>query len=168
MPCKDAMVTSVISARTSQTVGDVLALFESHRIRGVPVLDENNKLVGLYNFNHMLLDLMPFPVDDKLKRFHSLDINLDHISDAAPWVTKQLGKLLDKKIKDVMVDKPHYVLPEASLREGIRQLAKYGSPVIVVKDKASMQPVGLISSQSVIKALQEIKGRMDTGKEVHE
>lgn len=159
MPCSKAMITNVITARPEQTVADALVLFDKHRIRAVPVVDKDNKLVGLYGFAHLLLDLMPFAVDedDKMKRMHGLDISLDALVESSSWLDEQMGDLLGKSLSEVMIKNPHHVLPDTGLHEGIRLLAKFGSPLPVVKSKSDHTLVGLISSQAMIKVLLMMK-----------
>jgi len=101
-------------------------------------------------------------VDEKLKRIHILDMNLDHIAGGKPWVERQLTKLLDKKMSDVMIKEPHYAHESTSLREGIRLLVKYGSPIVVVK-KDSMEVVGVVSSQSIVKDLRSLNVSVNKG-----
>jgi len=55
-----------------------------------------------------------------------------------------------------MVKNPKTVEADTPLREGVRLLVKYGSPLLVVNGK-TRDLVGLISSQTAIKRLLELK-----------
>ncbi|MCB1557222.1 MAG: CBS domain-containing protein [Alphaproteobacteria bacterium] len=169
MPCSDAMITEVVSARPDDTVADVLALFDKHGIRAVPVVDEKGYLVGVFNFVHLLTNILPVPVtlDNGLFRLRNMDISLDHISGTTPWVAKRLKIILPKKVEEVMIKNPRSVKPQTPLREGIRLMVKHGSPLPVVRDDSNFL-VGIISSQTAVKALLAIEKDMEDGKEVNE
>ena len=161
MACKDAMVTEVISVKRDTTVSDILQIFYNNRIRNVPVLEEDGVLAGVISFRRLLAHLLPVPVKigEDLKRFKHLSINLDHLAGQAPWVTRRLGDLLYKTAEDVMFENPEVVHPETTLREGIRKLYEFESPLPVVEEGTG-KLCGLISSQSAIQALFEIRNEI--------
>lgn len=170
MPCQDAMITDVITARPDQTVAEVLAIFYENQIRAVPVVDDQNRVIGLFNFTHLMENILPVPSaddDEKLGRMRNMEISLDYLSDTSPWVAKRLSHELPKKMTDVMIKNIHTVHPGTPLSEGIRLLVKYGSPLSVVKDD-SKELAGLISSQTALAALYKISERLDKGEEVSE
>ncbi|MEC7703604.1 MAG: CBS domain-containing protein, partial [Pseudomonadota bacterium] len=72
MPCRNAMITDVISCRPNDTVKDVMAVMEENKIRHVPVIDENNVLIGMFGYSHLLKDLLPVSVkmEDGLQRLN--------------------------------------------------------------------------------------------------
>lgn len=170
MPCNDAMFTDVVTVTPDQTVGEALELFQQHGIRAVPVVDADKTLVGVYSFSALLLSLLPMPdaFGDGFYGMRTLDISLDHLAGSAPWVARRLKNVMAKPIKDVMVSKPACVVEDTPLREGIRLMVKYGSPLPVVNNKEERKLVGLISSQTTIKALLEIAEHVKKGKEVQE
>ncbi|MCB1721053.1 MAG: CBS domain-containing protein [Rhodospirillales bacterium] len=170
MPCNDAMITDVITARPGQTVAEVLELFSKHNIRSLPIVDEKNSVVGLFSFSHLLYSLLPVPatMGDHMVRLKHMDISLDHLLGASPWVAKRLNIILPKTMEEVMLKHPVCVRADSPLREGIRLMVKYDSPLPVVDHDNTRKLVGLISSQSVLKALMKIASHLEQGKEVHE
>lgn len=158
MPCIDAMITEIISIRPDNTVSEILALFDKHGIRAVPVLGEDDKVVGKISFADILNRILPVPVtlEGSLRRLPRMDISLAHISGGTPWVTKRLHRLLPRTAAEIMVKEPRTVNPETPLREGVRLLSKYGSPILVVEEDSG-KLAGLISSQTVIKRLLELE-----------
>lgn len=169
MPCKDAMITNVVTIGPNETVADALAKFDDHAIRCLPVIDEKNQLLGLLNFQTVLQNILPIPVtlDGGIARLKHLDLSLDHIVGVTPWVAKRLGILMPKRVSDVMVKKPVTVKAETPLREGVRLLVKNGSPVPVVAEDGTTL-VGIISSQAAVSTLVKIHKDMEAGKVVHE
>ncbi len=169
MPCRDAMTVDVITASPEQTVADAMNLFHKHNIRSVPIVDENNVVIGVFSFSHLLRELLPASVtlDDETMHGHHMSINLDHIPEGASWVAKRLKLYLPEKLEEIMIKAPKTVRPETRLSEGIRLLVKYGSPLPVVKDNDN-ELVGVISSQNILKSLQEITTQINNGDEVDE
>jgi len=170
MPCQDAMITDVITARPDQTVAEVLAIFYKNKIRAVPVVDDQHRVIGLFNFTHLMENILPVPPaedDEKLGRMKNMEISLDYFSDMSPWVAKRLHNEMPKKLADVMIKNIHMIHPETPLSEGIRLLVKYGSPLPVVKDNSHVL-VGLISSQTAVTALYKISELLEKGAEITE
>lgn len=153
MSCEEAMVTNVISITQDKTVADALALFEEHSIRGVPVLNGGDRLVGLFTIQHVLRRLLPEAAILKDQpRLRNVDVSLDNFHGSRALVAKRLKSQKERTIGEVMIV-PDTVLPDTPLREGIRLLEKYGSPIPVVEDKKTNKLVGVITSQSIIRQL---------------
>jgi len=174
MPCIDAMLKKekVITASPEQTVAETLELFEKNEIRSVPVVDANGELVGLFNFLHLLKSILPVPVtldgdNDTWLRLRHLEISLDHLAGSSPWVAQRLELLLPKKLETVMIKNPHFVHSETPLREGVRLITKYGSPLPVVNEETH-ELVGIVTSQKVVSSLAKIAKSVAEGNKVDE
>lgn len=170
MPCSEAMVDrKIISATPETTLEEAIELFDEHSIRSVPVIDSDGKLVGLFNFHHLLTTILPLPVSlgDDLKRLKGMDISLGHLVGQSEWLAGRLKNFLDCPLKDIMVTDPKFVHPETPLREGVRLLAQYCSPLPVTDEKTG-QLVGLISSQSAIRVLLKMKADLKRGRPVED
>lgn len=165
MPCKEAMIEKVISVGPDQTVGEALALFEKHKIRTVPVVDANHKLLGLFSFNQLLEALLPISFEedtDGLRHFKVVEVSLDYLGDSAPWLAHRLNMVIGRKVCDFMKEDIHPVRPDTPLREGIRLIVKHGSPLTVV-DNGKL--VGIITSQNVAKVVTDIATDMKKNSE---
>jgi CBS domain-containing protein len=161
MPCRDAMITDVITARADQTVADAVALFEKNKITSVPIIDDENKVIGVFSFTHLLENILPMSLavgngfNGPLARLKHMEISLDSLSEAKPWVAKRLILELPKKLQGTMIQSPAMVRPDTPLREGIRKLVKYGSPLVVVKDDSNTLE-GLITYHKTLLALNNL------------
>lgn len=157
MPCQDLMITNVITVRPDQTVGEAMEVFEMEHIRSVPVVDENNVLVGLFSLKVILENFLPVSavMEDGLQR-------LNFVVGAAPGIAKRLRKLKDKTISEVMQKDCLVTYGDTATWEAVRLMARYGSPIPVV-EKKSHKLIGLISSQSLLAGLRQILKDMDAG-----
>lgn len=170
MPCIDAMIKGeIITATPQTTVEDVIDLFDKHSIRSVPVVNEDGTLAGLFNFHQLLTTILPTSVDlgEGVRQLKNFDISLVHVSGQAAWLAGRLKDNLDKPLSDIMVTDPKFVHPETPLREGVRLLAQYCSP-LPVTDAKTGKLVGLISSQSALKALLKMKTDLKRGRPVED
>jgi len=156
------MITEVISARPDQTMADALEIFQQKKIRGMPVLDDDNHVIGIFNFHLLLRALLPAPAameDDDLMRLKHISLSLDHITGVTPWLERRLQNGLPRTLDTLMVRKFKTVRPDTPLREGVRLLVEYGSPIpVVVDDKNTI--AGIITSQSTIKAIQNLRAHI--------
>lgn len=160
MPCKNAMITKVISIRPDQTVGDALELFEKHQIRSVVVVNEEYSMLGLYNFHQLLEDLLPISFDegdDSIRHFKHTDVSLDYLGETAPWVAHRLNMIIGRPVKDFMKKDIKTVAPDTPLREAMRLIVLHDSPLPVIEDKRLL---GIVTSQTIAKAIMDIAGEM--------
>jgi CBS domain-containing protein len=169
MPTKDAMLVNPIRGKMTDTVSETLEVFEKNSIKCIPVVDDNDIVVGLFNFRHLLMDLLPVALDhdDKVKRYKSVEISLDHLDGQAPWVARRLEIMLPKTLGEVMLKEPIMLHPDTPLREAIRLMVQHGSPLPVV-DQDTKKLLGVISSQCAISALLKMKTDMRRGKSTEE
>lgn len=150
MPCRNAMITDVISCRPDDTVGEVMAVMEEKRIRHVPVIDENNILIGMFGYSHLLKELLPVSVtmEDGLQR-------LNFVIGASPGVAKRLRKVYPNPVKEHLFKDVVVVAPDTPTWEATRLIVKYGSPLPVLEENSG-KFVGLISEQSIFRELLEV------------
>ncbi|MEM6781552.1 MAG: CBS domain-containing protein [Pseudomonadota bacterium] len=150
MPCKDVILPDPIVGRKGQTVQEILALLEEKHIRTVPILDDDNKLVGLFGYDQIMKGLLPVAVtmEDGLQ-------TLDFLVGAAPGVAKRLRKLYPKLVEDVANTNCHVVYSSTSTWEAVRLITKYGSPIPVIEEKTG-DFIGVISEQSLIEDFKKI------------
>lgn len=157
MFCRNALVPQVITAGPDQTIGDALGLLNKHGIRALPIVDAAGKLVGQFNFDLVLSNLLPGPVTVESHGLMDTNLRLDYLVDTEDHVARRLRELLPVKLGEVMSRETKTVYPQTPLWEGIRRLFQYGSPIPVV-DEDSRRLLGLLSVQSVMCELAKLVG----------
>jgi|TARA_R110002126_G_scaffold13118_2_gene56357 CBS-domain-containing membrane protein len=150
MPCRNALITDVVSCHPDDTVEKVMAIMEEKRIRHVPVIDENNVLMGMFGYSHLLNELLPVSVkmEDGLQR-------LNFVIGASPGVAKRLRKVYKNAVKDHLFKDVCVVSPDTPTWEATRLIVKYGSPLPVLEENTG-KFVGLISEQSLFAELLDV------------
>lgn len=157
MFCRNALVPQVITAGPDETIGDALRLLNKHGIRALPIVDAAGKLVGQFNFDAVLSNLLPGPVTVEPHGLMDTNLRLDYLVDTEDHVAKRLRELMQVKLSEVMVPEPKVVHAQTPLWEGIRRLFQYGSPLPVVEEDTG-RLLGLMSVQSVMCELAKLVG----------
>lgn len=150
MPFSDAFITTVVSVHPDKTVKEALSILQQHNLRKLPVVDDSQRLVGMFGTSTILKKLLPVAatMEDGLQR-------LDFVLGTAPGSAKRLRKIMPDPVSTVMDDKVAVAYPNTPAWEGIRLLVKYGSPLPVVEPKTG-KLVGIVSDQSTIKTLEQL------------
>ncbi|MGE0108905.1 MAG: CBS domain-containing protein [Bdellovibrionales bacterium] len=154
MSCKDAMLTDIARATPSQTVQDIMDVFETRRFNSVPVVDKDDKVVGMFSMHALFNNLLP----NAVKIEGGLD-SLGFLAESEPGVAKKLRKLCATPISEVMEKNPPLVGPETTAWESVRLMAQFGSPVMVVDGNQKL--LGMITTQSLLKRLQKVLRKVE-------
>jgi CBS domain-containing protein len=139
----------VITAGPDDTIGDTLTLLGQHGIRAIPIVDAAGTLVGWFNFDVVLANLLPGPITVEHHGLEDANLRLDYLVDAGDSVANRLKTLSAVKLREVMSSDVPAVHPDTPLWEGIRMLFQHGSPVPVVEE-SGRRLLGLLSVPSVI------------------
>jgi len=92
---RDCMKSNVISISETATLREAAAIFVKKHIGILPVVDKNNKLVGVVG----LSDLLNLELPDFVRFIEDLDFVHDF---GAVETTRPTAKILDKPIKSLM------------------------------------------------------------------
>jgi CBS domain-containing protein len=105
MKIRDCMKRNVVSIPETSTVREAAAVFVKHHVGLLPVIDQNNRLVGVMG----LRDLLSLELPD----FVNFVVDVDFVHDfGAVETTHPSAKMLDESIKILM--KPPITVPENS------------------------------------------------------
>lgn len=150
MPCHGAMLElkDIVTIKPDMTIDAVMKLLNKKKLRAVPVIDDDNMLIGMFSTKILLRHLLPVSVtmEDGLQR-------LGFIKGAAPSIGKKLAKLKHEKVEQYVDKEPVVLHTEIPLWEAIRYLTAHGSPLPVIDPKTGKLE-GLISDQSMLTLLE--------------
>jgi CBS domain-containing protein len=95
MKIRDCMKRNVVSISETSTIRDTAIVFVKEHVGLLPIVDQNNKLVGVVG----LRDLLSLELPD----FINFVADLDFVHDfGAVETTRPTGEVLDKSIKTLM------------------------------------------------------------------
>ena len=162
MKVREYMTHDVISVRTDTPVHDIASLMVEKRISGVPVLDEENRLVGIVGQGDLL-----HRAEVGTERRHKWWLR---VFGDPNKLAREFSKAHGLKAHDVMSKDVISVGPDAELREVADRLDRYKLkrlPVI-----AKEQLIGIITRGDLVRALAQAKvaksGRMLDDNAVYE
>ena len=102
---KEIMVIKVFTARMDESLGEVEAKFRHHGIRHLPVVDDKNRVVGMFTLRDLFRCVLPRKTEDgdifdreQLNRFI-----LKHVMSKDPVVLGSedtLGHVVDIMVRD--------------------------------------------------------------------
>ena len=151
MKARDVMTSPVITVKPTASVKDVARLFLKRRISGVPVVDDQGKLVGIVSEGDLV---------------HRSEISTVQ---RRPWwlvlmagdegVAAEYIKTHAKKVADIMIRKVITSAPDAPLHEIAETLEKYGIKRLPIVGDGEL--VGIISRANLVQAIATSGSKLD-------
>ena len=143
MQVKDVLIKKVLSLNPEDSVKDALAILANRQISGLPVIDAQGKLVGMFTEKEVLSYILPSYIE-KVGRF---------IYQADPKATKRkFAELAQIKVSQLMRKDVISVTEEASLVEAARVMLTQKARRLLVLD-AMGKVVGIIARSDVLSAM---------------
>ncbi|MDP2938559.1 MAG: CBS domain-containing protein [Candidatus Omnitrophota bacterium] len=142
MKVKEIMTREIISVSPQMSAKEALEVLFKHRISGLPVIDENGKLAGMFTEKDVLTAALPSYVS-KVGKF---------IYDENPKAIKRKMSQLDKiKVKDIMRKEVVTTEENVTLCEVARLMLTQNARRIPVVDKNGIIK-GIIAREDIVKA----------------
>ncbi|SNB67172.1 BON domain-containing protein [Arboricoccus pini] len=143
MQVQDIMTRAVVSVKPSSTLTQAIAKLLSNGISGVPVVDDDGKLVGILTEGDMLrrIETSTEPQTSRLMSF------LRSTGSQA----EEFVRTHSRRVRDIMTEEVESVAPDADLETAVNLMEKkHVKRLPVVKDG---QLVGILSRSDLIRAL---------------
>jgi CBS domain-containing protein len=151
MKARDVMTSPVVTVKPTASVKDVAQLFLERRISGVPVVDDQGKLVGIVSEGDLV---HRSEISTVQRRPWWLVLMAGDEGLAADYITTHA-----KKVADIMTRKVITSAPDAPLHEIAETLEKYGiKRVPIVRDE---QLVGIVSRANLVQAIATSGSKLD-------
>ena len=144
---KDIMVKKVITIQKDASVEELSELLVKNKISGVPVVDNDGKLVGIATEG----DLIIKDSDLHFPRYFKLLDSIIYLESLNKF-KKSLKKFLGTKVEDVMTAEIKTVKEETPIGEAANMMIKYNInrvPVLDSKDKM----VGIVTRADIVKSM---------------
>lgn len=143
MRVKDVMITKVKSLSAGLSVGEALDILLENKISGLPVIDKENKLVGMFTEKSIIRNILPGYLE-KVGSFI--------YQDDPKAIRKKLKELLQShKVSDIMRKEVITVSPDTSLSEVAHTMLVEKIRRILVVDKEG-KVAGIIVREDVLRA----------------
>jgi CBS domain-containing protein len=143
MNVRDFMIHQVYTANPSTTVKELIALLETNRIGGVPVVDDKGNLVGMISDGDVVRFLSPQNSKVIANYYMSYVAEAEKIDDV-------LHRKMNTPIEKIMVKKHiQFVKPDDEFEQAMRLLSKHHFKKLPVVNQAG-RVVGVISRGDII------------------
>ena len=147
MLAKEIMTTNVVSVKKEATITDVAALLVKHKISGLPVVDEEQRLVGMVTEGDLIHQ------DTKLHTPAFLEILGGVIYLENPQrVAKDLERMTATKVVEIMTAKVFSVREDATIEDVATLMVERQVNRIPVVDAAG-KLTGIVSRQDLVRAM---------------
>jgi CBS domain-containing protein len=143
---RDIMTTPAITVHPEMTVKELVALFREKRVGGVPVVDDEDNLVGIVTEG----DLMAMDADVKMPHYFELFDSIIYLGSQKKF-KEQLQKAAAATVADLMTPAPHTVKPDDPARAAATLMSRHGFDRVPVEEDGKV--VGIISRHDIMKIL---------------
>ena len=145
MKVKDIMAKDVKIIPPDMSAKDALDLLFTMKISGLPVIGEQDKLLGMFTEKDILRALLP-------SYLHQVGSFV--YTQQPKGIKNKVAELVNIKVKDIMRKEVVTLDEDVSLYEAARVIMTRGARRLPVLNKAG-KVVGMLARQDVIKALIE-------------
>lgn len=140
------MTTSVITVTPDTSIRELVELLGHHKINGVPVLDENARLVGI---------VTEADVVDQSRKLHipSFFNFMDSVIflENPSVLEKELKKMTGTKVGDIMTGDVKTVTPDTSVQDVATLMSKEHIQTIPVMDDHRL--AGIVGRRDVVRSM---------------
>jgi CBS-domain-containing membrane protein len=145
LQARDIMTQEVITTTPETSVTEVAALLDKNRISGVPVVDKEEKVVGVITQSDLVARARDLELPPAIALF---DLRL--FLETPGHFKKRLEKMLGVTVAEVMTPKLHTVFPETPVNQIADLMAKKKVHTVPVLEGGKL--VGVIGKIDLIRA----------------
>jgi len=147
---KDIMQTDVVAAGPDTTVEELADLLAEHRISGVPVVDGENRVIGVVSEADVIMQDADLHFPHYVQLLESI-IYLESVRKFEERYRKAFGT----KVADIMSKEVVTISPEAPVREAATLMADRGVNRLPVTERRHL--VGIVTRGDIVRAIAESK-----------
>jgi CBS domain-containing protein len=151
MLAKDIMTKDVITVRPEEKVEKVAQLLLENKISGVPVVDENQHLVGMITEKDLMIKATELKVPFYITLFDSIIFLENPIR-----FNNDLKKYTASDVKEAMTEKVYSVEEDTPVTEVVAMMQKRKVNRVPVLRHGKL--IGIISRNDILKAVVERDG----------
>lgn len=146
LTARDIMNSEVITITDESTIKELARILTIHQISGVPVINDQGKLVGVVTESDLIYQTKKVHIPTMITILDSVFYleNPDRIGD-------EMKKMAGTKVKDILTSKPVTVTENTPLDEIATIMAEKNMHTLPVVNKGGL--VGVIGKKDIIRTL---------------
>jgi len=148
MKVSEIMSKDVVSVKPDDNAKEALALLSKMQISGLPVINEQNKLVGMFTEKEVLAAILPSYVE-RVGRFM--------YRENPKAIRHKISQLINAKVKDIMRREVATIAEDATLCEVARVMLIQKIRRLPVLNKEK-KVIGIVAREDVIKGFSKEYG----------
>ncbi|SJZ34469.1 CBS domain-containing protein [Selenihalanaerobacter shriftii] len=152
MLAKDVMTEGVITVHPKETIKDVARILSENEISGLPVVDDNEKLVGVVSEQDLIVRDKKLHFPDYIYLLDSV-IYLESLKNFEEEFTKMIGT----RVEDIMSKEAITVDSDISIEEIATIMVEEGINRVPVLDGEKL--VGIVSRADLVDVLAKEGGK---------
>ncbi len=145
LKAKDIMTKEVFKVRPDSTVEELARLLIEHKISGVPVVDENNKLIGIVTENDLISQNKRLHIPTIIRLFDAF------ILVGAGKLEEEIKKMAATFVDEICVTKVESIQEETSLDEIATIMAEKSIHLLPVLRDGIV--VGIVGKADMVRAM---------------
>lgn len=145
---RDIMQADVVTVSPQTTIRELAAILAEHKISGVPVVDADNKVVGMVSEADVILQDAEFHFPYYIQFLESV-IYLQSFGKFEERFRKAFGS----RVTEVMTKEIHEISPDASVHDAATLMADHGVNRLPVVDGGRL--IGIVTRGDIVRAIAE-------------
>jgi len=151
MLAKDIMTKDVITVRPEDDVDKVAQLLLENKISGIPVVDENHRVIGMITEKDLMIKATELKVPFYLTLFDSIIFLENPIR-----LKNDLKKYTASQVKDAMTEKVHWVAEDTPVSEIAEMMQKENINRVPVLRHGKI--IGIVTRNDILKSITKNHG----------
>jgi CBS domain-containing protein len=147
---REIMITNVVTAKPNTTVGELADILVKNKISGVPVVDDQGRVLGMVSEADIILQDVDLHFPYYIQFLESV-IYLQSVHKFEERFKKAFGS----KVTEVMSDEVVSVSPDATVREVATLMADRNVNRLPVTENERL--VGIVTRGDIVRAIAEHK-----------
>lgn len=155
MPCSLALIKNVPHLSPEQDVESALKIFRKSKLEELPVVDDDDALLGYLSLHIVLKNLLPVSMN-----VTGSGMNIPVQVKAAPGIAKRLKQVKLQKVSDLMERRINTITPESALWEGISQMVECKTCLMLI-EKGTGRFLGMMNRFSALEELENMQEKKE-------
>lgn len=145
LTAKDIMTKDVITVRPESTVEELARLLMEHKISGVPVLDDKNKIIGIVTENDLIRKNKRFHIPTIIRLFDA------YILLGSSKAEEEIKKMAATTVDEICTRKVVSIKEETSLEDIATIMAEQHIHLLPVLSGSTV--VGIVGKADMVRAM---------------
>lgn len=145
LTAKDIMTKDVITVRPEATVEELARLLMEHKISGVPVVDDNKKIVGIVTENDLIRKNKRLHIPTVIRLFDA------YIMLGSGKAEEEIKKMAATTVEEICTEKVVSIKEETSLEDIATIMAEQHIHLLPVLNGSNV--VGIVGKADMVRAM---------------